>query len=73
MLRICRYIRNLMRAIKVVFKNGAQKFYSSLGVFLSHFPEYVRSTIEHHIQRKKRPYKTNELTLTRINIVNKKK
>jgi len=73
MLRICLYIRNTMRIIRVLLKNGTEKFYSSLDVALSWLPGHKRATVDYHLQRKKKPYKTDELTLTRINVTNKKK
>lgn len=62
-----------MRMIKVIFKNGVEKFYSSLTVALSWLPGHKRATVDHHLSRKKQPYKTEELTITRVNIINKKK
>jgi len=73
MLRICLYIGNIMRVIRVIFKNGVEKLYSSLEVAMSWIPSLNRATVQYHIQRKKKHYKTDELTLTRVNIINKKK
>lgn len=38
-------------------ETGVYKFYGSLGPLLDDYPSLIRSTVEHHISRLKRPYK----------------
>lgn len=49
-------------------RGGEIEAYSSLPSFLSHNPTFNKFTIESYISRKKVPYETDEIKLTRIYI-----
>lgn len=63
-----------MKPIFVLVKEtGEYKFYGSLSPLLADYPSLVRSTVEHHITRLKRPYKDAVLEIYKGELIRSKR